>query len=91
MLRLVFQLARSIPDLSVRYLPAESDSRVFSGNSNWRGPIWFPLNYLLIESLQKFRLYYGDNFKGRGVGAAHQTGWTGLVAKLLQSRLPIRN
>ncbi len=138
-------------DLSVRYLPAESDSGLFGGNSNWRGPIWFPVNYLLIESLQKFHHYYGDDFKiecptgsgkfvsiddaareiaarltriflkdehgkrpvfshhprlqhdehfrdhvlfyeyfhgdtGRGVGAAHQTGWTGLVAKLLQPR-----
>jgi Glycosyl hydrolase family 63 C-terminal domain len=138
-------------DLSVRYLPAESDSGLFGGNSNWRGPIWFPVNYLLIESLQKFHHYYGDDFKiecptgsghfvsikeaadeigrrltriflkdkegkrpvyahhpqmqddphfrdhvlfyeyfhgdtGRGVGASHQTGWTGLVAKLLQPR-----
>src|SRR6202030_383913 len=138
-------------DLSVRYQPAESDSGLFGGNSNWRGPIWFPLNYLLIESLQKFHHYYGDEFKiecptgsgrfvtleeaanelatrltriflkderglrpvyghhprlqqdplfrdhvlfyeyfhgdsGRGVGASHQTGWTGLVAKLLLPR-----
>jgi hypothetical protein len=138
-------------DLSVRYLPAESDSGLFGGNSNWRGPIWFPVNYLLIESLQKFHHYYGDEFRiehpagsgelksieavaedlamrltriflkdehgrrpalgqyrqlqadpyfrdyvlfheyfhgdnGRGVGAAHQTGWTGLVAKLLMPR-----
>jgi hypothetical protein len=137
-------------DLSVRYTPAESDSGLFGGNSNWRGPIWFPPNYLLIESLQKFHHYYGDDFKiecptgsgkfmtlddvaaelgrrlcrifvkdehgrrplhanqplmqnehfrdcvlfyeyfhgdtGRGVGAAHQTGWTGLVAKLLKPR-----
>jgi hypothetical protein len=138
-------------DLSVRYLPAESDSGLFGGNSNWRGPIWFPVNYLLIESLQKFHHYYGDDFKvecptgsgnfvtineaaneiarrltriflkdehghrpvyahhprmqqdphfrdhvlfyeyfhgdnGRGVGASHQTGWTGLVAKLLMPR-----
>jgi len=138
-------------DLSVRYLPAESDSGLFGGNSNWRGPIWFPVNYLLIESLQKFHHYYGDEFRiecptgsgkfvslndaaaevaqrltriflkdkdgkrpvfahhpqmqsdphfrdhvlfyeyfhgdtGRGVGASHQTGWTGLVAKLLQPR-----
>ena len=49
--------------LAVKYLPAESDSRVFGGNSNWRGPIWFPVNYLLIESLQKFHHYYGDDFK----------------------------
>ena len=138
-------------DLSVQYLPAESNSGLFGGNSNWRGPIWFPLNYLLIESLQKFHHYYGDEFRiecptgsgqfvsldeaaaqiaarltriflkdatgrrpvfgqysqqqndehfrdhllfyeyfhgdtGRGVGASHQTGWTGLVAKLLQTR-----
>jgi hypothetical protein len=138
-------------DLSVKYLPAESNSGLFGGNSNWRGPIWFPVNFLLIESLQKFHHYYGDEFRiecptgsgkfvsideaaqeiarrltkiflkdehgqravfsqyprlqhdehfrdhvlfyeyfhgdsGRGVGAAHQTGWTGLVAKLLQPR-----
>jgi len=138
-------------DLSVKYAPAESDSGLFGGNSNWRGPIWFPLNFLLIESMQKFHHYYGDDFKiecptgsgqlvsideaaseiaarltriflrddqgnrpvfsqyprlqtdshfrdhllfyeyfhgdsGRGVGASHQTGWTGLVAKLLQPR-----
>ncbi len=142
-------------DLSVKYLPGESNSGLFGGNSNWRGPIWFPVNYLLIESLQKFHHYYGDDFKiecptgsgnfvsideaareiarrltriflkdaqgrrpvfsqyprqqddehfrdhilfyeyfhgdsGRGVGASHQTGWTGLVAKLLQPRQPTR-
>ena len=140
-------------DLTVRYAPAESDSRQFGGNSNWRGPIWFPINYLIIESLQKFHHYYGDDFKvecpvgsgrfatlrevadelslrlsriflkdsdgnrpvlrhtpqlqadpnyadcipfyeyfdgdnGRGVGASHQTGWTGLIAKLLMPRAP---
>ncbi len=138
-------------DLTVRYQPAESDSGLFGGNSNWRGPIWFPVNYLLIESLQKFHHYYGEEFRiecptgsgrflslaeaagelarrltsiflkdeagarpvyahhpllqrnehfrdhvlfyeyfhgdtGRGVGASHQTGWTGLVAKLLMPR-----
>jgi hypothetical protein len=137
--------------LTVRYQPGESDSGAFGGNSNWRGPIWFPVNYLLIESLQKFHHYYGEDFKiecptgsgqlmtieevaeelarrlsriflrdesgrrpvfgdqtkfqddptfrdypffyeyfhgdsGRGVGASHQTGWTGLIAKLLQPR-----
>src|SRR5213594_2162286 len=137
--------------MSVSYQPAESNSGLFGGNSNWRGPIWMPVNYLLIESLQKFHHYYGDDFKvecptgsgqfmtineiadelsrrlaklflkgedgqrpvlkyhpklatdphfkdyvlfheyfhgdnGRGVGASHQTGWTGLVAKLLQPR-----
>ena len=48
---------------SVRYTPAESESRQFGGNSNWRGPIWFPLNFLIIESLQKFHHYYDNDFK----------------------------
>src|SRR5262249_16053747 len=48
---------------NVRYEPAESSSRLFGGNSNWRGPIWFPVNYLIIESLQKFHHYYGEDFK----------------------------
>ena len=134
---------------TVKYEPAESSSGLFGGNSNWRGPIWFPVNYLLIESLQKFHHYLGDEFKvecptgsgnwlnlwqvaeeisqrltqiflpnakgerplygkidqfqtnphwrdlilfheyfhgdnGAGIGASHQTGWTGLVAKLIQ-------
>jgi hypothetical protein len=134
----------------VDYEPAESSTGLFGGNSNWRGPIWFPVNYLLIESLQKFHHYLGEAYKvecptgsgqymtlwevaaelsrrlsriflrdgngtrpvhgpaaaayredphwrdlvlfyeyfhgddGSGVGASHQTGWTGLVAKLLQ-------
>jgi hypothetical protein len=133
----------------VSYEPAESQTALFGGNSNWRGPVWFPLNYLLIESLQKFHHYLGEDFKvecptrsgqmmtlwqvaaeisrrlsrlflkdetgrrasngpvdlfrddpnwrdlvlfyeyfngdtGQGLGANHQTGWTGLVAKLLQ-------
>jgi hypothetical protein len=50
-------------DQSVHYAPAESDSRQFGGNSNWRGPIWFPLNFLIVESLQKFHHYYGNDFK----------------------------
>ncbi len=133
----------------VDYEPAESSTGLFGGNSNWRGPIWFPVNYLIIESLQKFHHYLGEGFKvecptgsgrmmtlwevaaeisrrlshifirngegrrpvygaaekfqsdphwrdlllfheyfhgddGSGIGASHQTGWTGLVAKLLQ-------
>ena len=133
----------------VDYEPAESSTGLFGGNSNWRGPIWFPLNYLIVESLQKFHRYLGDDFKvecptgsgqmmtlrevaaeisrrlsriflrdadgrrpvfggiekfqtdpnwqdmilfheyfhgdnGAGIGASHQTGWTGIVAKLLQ-------
>ncbi|MBS1718034.1 MAG: glucosidase [Armatimonadetes bacterium] len=128
----------------VDYEPGESTTDVFGGNSNWRGPIWFPLNYLMIETLQKLDYYYGDSFKvemptgsgvthtlaqvslelerrlmsmfltpasgaippsmidngplgygalfheyfhadtGRGLGASHQTGWTALVAKIVQ-------
>jgi len=136
-------------EFSVRYQSGESDSYLFGGNSNWRGPVWFPVNYLIIESLQRFHHYYGDDFKvehptgsgkfltlreiaadlsqrmvnlfkqdrnghrpihgnnqilqtnkhfkdhllfheyfdgdtGRGLGANHQTGWTGLVAKMIQ-------
>ncbi len=136
-------------DYRVDYEPAESSTGLFGGNSNWRGPIWFPVNYLLIESLQKFHYYLGDAYKveypvrsghfvslnevaaelsrrlthiflrdhtghrpvygatrkfhedpywqdsllfyeyfhgdsGAGIGASHQTGWTGLVAKLIQ-------
>ena len=47
----------------VDYEPAESSTGLFGGNSNWRGPVWFPVNYLIIESLQKFHHYYGDDFK----------------------------
>jgi hypothetical protein len=47
----------------IKYLPAESDSRLFGGNSNWRGPIWFPVNYLIIRSLHEFSLYFGDNLQ----------------------------
>ena len=134
----------------VDYEPGESSTGLFGGNSNWRGPVWFPVNFLLIESLQKFHHYFGDSFRvecptgsgtmltlwrgrdravaaavadlparrdgpapgrsaassasrrdphwrdyvpfheyfhgdnGHGLGASHQTGWTGLVAKLLQ-------
>jgi hypothetical protein len=132
----------------VDYEPGESSTGSFGGNSNWRGPIWFPVNFLLIEALQKFDHFYGERFKvefptrsgnlltlwdisaelsrrltrlflrdadgrrpvygsaakfqtdphwkdlilfyeyfhgddGTGIGASHQTGWTGLVAKLL--------
>ncbi|MES2734496.1 MAG: glucosidase [Bacteroidota bacterium] len=139
---------------SVNYQPGESESDLFGGNSNWRGPIWFPVNYLIIESLQRFHYYYGDDFKveyptgsgiyltidqiadalinrlskiflrdengrrtffgeneklqtdphfrdyilfyeyfhgdnGSGLGASHQTGWTGLIAKLLQPKRSI--
>jgi hypothetical protein len=138
---------------NVSYTPGEASTGMFGGNSNWRGPVWMPVNYLLVESLQRFHYYYGDDFKiecptgsgifitlneaadelarrlsslflrnkegkrpclgdniqlqtdphfnnyvlfyeyfhgdtGRGLGASHQTGWTGLVAKLLQPKRP---
>ena len=47
----------------VDYLPAESNTGMFGGNSNWRGPVWMPVNIMLIRALQQFYLYYGDNFK----------------------------
>ena len=81
-------------DLSVRYQPGESDSGLFGGNSNWRGPIWFPVNYLLIESLQKFHHYYGDEFKvecpvGSGRFLTSRMWPTELSARL--TRLFLRN
>jgi hypothetical protein len=54
---------------TVQYIPGESDSWMFGGNSNWRGPIWFPMNFLIIESLQKFHHYYGPEFR-----VEHPTG-----------------
>jgi hypothetical protein len=50
-------------EYSVRYQPGESDSSLFGGNSNWRGPVWFPLNFLMLESLEKYHHFYGDDFK----------------------------
>src|SRR5690606_36555828 len=47
----------------VRYVPGESDSGMFGGNSNWRGPVWFPLNFLIVQSLQRYYDFYGDSFK----------------------------
>ena len=52
-------------DYRVEYQPAESTTGLFGGNSNWRGPVWFPVNYLLIESLQKFHYFLGDTLYRR--------------------------
>ena len=46
----------------VRYTPGEAETDMFGGNSNWRGPIWFPINYLIIEALQRYHYFYGDTF-----------------------------
>src|SRR4029077_19688502 len=58
-----YVLDRAGHRLEVRYVPGESDTGMFGGNSNWRGPIWMPVNFLIIESLQRFHSYYGDDFK----------------------------
>lgn len=58
-----FQFSTNGHNYVVQYTPAESDSRMFGGNSNWRGPIWFPINFLIVESLQRFHFFYGDSLK----------------------------
>ena len=63
----------------VDYEPAESTTGLFGGNSNWRGPIWFPINFLLVEALQKFHHYFGDRLQGRVPDRVRQmlTFWRG--------------
>jgi len=58
-----FKFQSEDQEFTVAYLPAESDSRLFGGNSNWRGPIWFPVNYMIVRSLHEFSLYFGDDYK----------------------------
>ena len=77
----------------MRYLPGESDSGLFGGNSNWRGPIWFPVNYLIIESLQKFHHYYGDDFQvecptGSGQLHTHRSRSPTSIASRLDAAVP---
>jgi hypothetical protein len=74
-------------DLTVKYLPAESDNRLFGGNSNWRGPIWFPVNYLLIHALREYHLYYGDSLKVECPTGSGRSRNLGEVADDLTGRL----
>ena len=71
----------------VDYEPAESSTNLFGGNSNWRGPIWYPINYLLIEALQKFNHYYGDSFKVECPAGSGTMMTLGEVAAELSRRL----
>jgi hypothetical protein len=72
---------------TISYQPAESESGLFGGNSNWRGPVWFPINYLLIESLQKFNHYYGDSLKVECPTGSGQEMTLGEIATELSRRL----
>lgn len=74
-------------DYSVSYLPGESDSGMFGGNSNWRGPIWFPTNFLLIESLLRFYLYYGSSLKVECPKGSGEYLNLGQAAEEIQQRL----
>jgi hypothetical protein len=74
-------------DYEVHYAPGESDSGVFGGNSNWRGPIWFPVNYLIIEALKRYHHYYGDELTVEcPTGSGHRMH-LGEVADELERRL----
>jgi hypothetical protein len=80
-------------DLSIRYVPGESDTNLFGGNSNWRGPVWFCLNYLLIEALERYHHFYGDQFTvecptGSGVRMTLLEVATELQSRLVRLFLP---
>jgi hypothetical protein len=74
-------------ELEVRYAPGESDSTLFGGNSNWRGPVWFPLNYLLVEALERYHHFYGDTLEVEcPTGSGHMMNLAG-VAREIERRL----
>src|SRR5438874_4252456 len=58
-----YELNTTYGNFTVKYDPAESSTEAFGGNSNWRGPIWFPINYLLVEALEKYHQFYGDELQ----------------------------
>jgi hypothetical protein len=72
---------------ALHYTPAESDSFMFGGNSNWRGPVWMPLNYLIVESLRRFHSYYGDDFKIECPTGSGNMQTLAEVAEFLKQRL----
>jgi len=76
-----------VQTLKVEYLPAESDNRLFGGNSNWRGPVWFPVNYLIVQALREYHKYYGDSFKVEYPTGSGRLATFGEVAQGLTERL----
>jgi hypothetical protein len=80
-----FRLGQSVAE--VKYVPADSDSYMFGGNSNWRGPVWMPMNYLIIESLLKFQHYYGDDFLVEAPTHSGQARTIADIARDLSRRL----
>jgi len=71
----------------VRYVPGESDSSMFGGNSNWRGPVWFPINYLIVEALERYHNFYGDSFKIEAPAGSGRELTLKQVADLISNRL----
>jgi|tagenome__1003787_1003787.scaffolds.fasta_scaffold20970296_1 hypothetical protein len=82
-----FTLRVGDEEATVRYSPGESDTYIFGGNSNWRGPIWFPINYLVIEALERYHHFYGDSLKVECPTGSEQMMTLGEVAHELASRL----
>jgi hypothetical protein len=74
-------------EFGIHYVPGESDSRLFGGNSNWRGPVWMPLNFLLIESLYEFESYYSEDFLVEFPVGSGKTIPLGQIARMLSERL----
>jgi hypothetical protein len=72
---------------TVDYTPAESNTGLFGGNSNWRGPVWFPLNYLLVEALERYDHFYGDALRVEYPAGSGQLLTLGEVARAISSRL----